>query len=388
MSAIVQTGPVTTRKVKAIPKRTLLPNGRPKRKRIPFVNSAVKLIHLQRMCQLWARMQSGGASTLEVLDMLAETYEDESYPIATALDEVHVRIKQGDTLGKAFEAQERVFGTEFVACIAVGEDSGTVDTQLERLAHHYKTEHRARQGIKQLVIYPTFLTVVSAAVIYIMVVIVVPQLLEVVLALPGFKLPWPTRAVIAGYNLIMSWVGVVIAVSAACTVAGLTALYATSEGFRLSVSGFALKVPVIGKLILYRSLAKSFSTLGLIVAATGDVSSALVRAGKASPNLEIRRAFIEAQPEQRKGRATDAVLIETGLMPPTARMTLASCEKTGDYGDPLIELADTYLEEVEFAREQVMEMMKHLTIIIFGTLIGFIVIAFYWPMFSMFDAIK
>lgn len=375
--------------VKPKPQRELTADRRPKRRLIPFTNSNRTLKHLHRLCERWAQ-QSGSVSTLEAIDMFAETFEPLSYPISVALDDAYVRLRdKGQTISEAFGAHAKVFTPELVQCLIIAEATGSYDKQLARLAKYFDREHRAAQGMKKMMIYPIALLCAMAVVVYVIVFKLVPMLIEMVNSFPGVALPWPTRTVVAAYDYAMSWVGLVAVIALSAAIALHVFLYLTNINYRYAMSQLALKVPVFGTFIRYRNLARAFSNMGLIVASTGDLVFGLRSGARTMPNLVLRDAFLHAALQvETRGRACNESLAETGALPPDAKMALDTAERNGDYGEPIERLADDYGNEAEYLRDQVLEVMQNLLLFIFGAAIGFLVISFYWPLFSMLDHIR
>jgi len=63
-------------------------------------------------------------------------------------------------------------------------------------------------------------------------------------------------------------------------------------------------------------------------------------------------------------------------------------ERTGELDAMLAKIADFYDTEVEFAVAGLTSILEPLLIIVMGSVVGFIVIAFYLPLFNMIGAIK
>lgn len=82
------------------------------------------------------------------------------------------------------------------------------------------------------------------------------------------------------------------------------------------------------------------------------------------------------------------VLIDTGVMPPEAEVMLRVAERSGSYDDQLISLSDSFISEVDYYRQTLLEVIKPVMICFFGGICGVVVVAFYWPMFSMFQYVK
>jgi type IV pilus assembly protein PilC len=360
----------------------------PVRKKIPFVNTRARLLDLARLCERWERMESAGVPIIETLKLLADNFASTSHPIATALDKVLCDVENGSLLAEAFPEHVKIFGENFVTCLAIGEETGTIDIQLGRLKKHFETEHKTNQNLKSLLLYPAILSSVAAFTIYVIVYKVVPQFAELMRSFDKFELPWPTRAVIWVSDVATSWVGLMIVLAAIVLAVMAVVTYKASADVRYSVQRYCLKIPIFGGLILYRNLASAFHAMGLILSATGKGPFSIRRAGAACPNVFIRDMFFQAAEGAMQGRAMCDVLIDTKIMPPEAEVMLRVAEKSGSYDDQLMKLSESFIGEVDYYRQTILEVIKPITIIFFGGICGIVVIAFYWPMFSMFQHIR
>jgi len=360
----------------------------PARKKVPFVNTRTRLLDLARLCERWERMESAGVPVKETLEMLADNFAGTSFPIATALDKVLLDVEHGSLLGEAFPEHVDVFGENFVTCIAIGEETGTLDVQLGRLKKRFETEHKTNQSLKSLIWYPLILTAVAAFTVYVIVYKVVPQFAELMLSFSKFELPWPTRAVIWVSDVATSWTGLAVVFALVVLLISALVTYKASSTTRFLVQKHSLKIPVVGGLILYKNLASAFHAMGLILAATGRGPFAIQRAGSSCPNLFIREKFYEAAEAATEGRAMCDALIATRVMPPEAEVMLKVAEKSGTYDDQLIKLADSFIGEVEYYRQTLLEVIKPITIVFFGGICGIVAIAFYAPLFGLFQHIQ
>lgn len=371
-----------------ITRRQAAPRELPIRKNIPFVNTRARLLDLARLCERWERMESAGVPIVETLKLLADNFASTSYPIATALDKILNDVENGALLAEAFPEHVKVFGENFVTCVAIGEETGTLDVQLGRLKTHFETEHKTNQSLKSLLLYPAILSCVAAFTIYVIVYKVVPQFADLMRSFDKFELPWPTKAVIWVSDVATSWVGLALILVAVALAVAAVVTYKTSPGVRYSVQRYSLKAPVFGGLILYRNLASAFHAMGLILSATGKGPFSIRRAGAACPNAFIRDKFFQAAEEAMQGRAMCDVLVDTGIMPPEAEVMLRVAEKSGSYDDQLMKLSESFIGEVDYYRQTILEVIKPITVIFFGGICGVVAIAFYWPMMSLFEHIR
>jgi type IV pilus assembly protein PilC len=371
------------------PARTPATLGRPVRRHIPFKNTRVKLPHLARLCRSWARLEHAGVPTTQTLTILADTMENQSYPLSEALDAVQESVQRsGKTLAEALSEHERVFGANFLTCVHAGESTATLTLQFERLETYFLTEHATRRGLIRLAIYPIVLSLLATFTVYLIVYKVVPQLAELVSTFADFQLPWPTRFVIWAAEAAQTWGALMLALGALFGAIGFAIAYSGSEDVRFAVAKWVLRVPVLGTLVLYRNLASAFFTMGLLQSASGNAPFVLKRGAAMAQNLYVRDALLRAADQAQQGRTINGSFAATRILPAEAQAMLDVAQKSGTYDEMFEQLGEEYTKEVEYYRQMIMELIKPATIIVFGGIIGLVVVSFYWPMLEIFRHVR
>jgi type IV pilus assembly protein PilC len=109
----------------------------PLKLKIPVFGQLVRKIAIARFTRNFANMISGGVPILTALNVVGET--SGNWVIAQATQRIAESVRTGQSITKPL-ASEAVFPPMVVQMMAVGEDSGSLDTMLMKIADFYDDE--------------------------------------------------------------------------------------------------------------------------------------------------------------------------------------------------------------------------------------------------------
>lgn len=288
-------------------------------------------------------------------------------------------VVQGETLHKALAAHRQIFPDLFINMIQVGEDSGTLDQTMHRLADFLENQARMRSRIQAALAYPLLMTVVGSGVLVFLFVFVVPKITGMLDELEQ-ALPWPTLLLITITDFLARWWWLL----ALLLIAGLVALkrYRDSERGRLRTDALALRAPLFGRLQLLIATARFSRTLGTLL----ESGVPLLRALEISRNLLTNRVLNEAietaTRSVQEGGSLAAALKQSAVFPPMLAQVTAAGEKSGQLEDMLFRVADTYEHQTDLSITSMLSLLEPLMILFMGGIVGFVVLAILLPIFQ------
>jgi type IV pilus assembly protein PilC len=154
------------------------------------------------------------------------------------------------------------------------------------------------------------------------------------------------------------------------------------------IDRFALKVPVVGDLIRKAAVAKFTRTLGTLIASGVPILEGLSIVAKTSGNKTVEDALISARQSISEGKTVSEPLGQSKVFPPMVIQMIAVGETTGALDAMLSKIADFYDDEVESAVAALTSLLEPMLMVVLGTVIGFIVIAMYLPIFQLGSVVK
>ena len=326
----------------------------------------------------FSTMIDAGLPLVQCLEILANQTENKT--LAKTIGLVRADVESGSTYADALRKYPKVFDDLYVNMVAAGEAGGILDTILNRLAKHIEKAMKLKKQITTAMVYPGVIVGVAVLVISVLMVWVIPIFASMFTDFGGV-LPLPTRIVVGASDFMKSnllyIIGAVVALGY-----GVKRYYRTMAGRRV-IDRFALKVPVMGDLIRKAAVAKFTRTLGTLISSGVPILEGLSIVAKTSGNKTVEDALISARQSISEGKTVSEPLGQSKVFPPMVIQMIAVGETTGALDAMLSKIADFYDDEVESAVTALTALLEPMLMVVLGTVIGFIVIAMYLPIFQM-----
>src|SRR3569832_1406800 len=167
-----------------------------------FCQPRISAGDLSLITRQFATLERSGLPVEEALQALSR--QTERPRLKSMMMAVRSRVMEGHTLASSLEDFPHVFPDLYRATVAAGEQSGYLDSVLERLADYTETRQTLQQKTTLVLIYPLLVLVVSLLVVALLMVYVVPQIVQVFEGI-GQKRPVLTRALIAVSDFTRSY---------------------------------------------------------------------------------------------------------------------------------------------------------------------------------------
>ncbi|MDZ7827999.1 MAG: type II secretion system F family protein [Halofilum sp. (in: g-proteobacteria)] len=290
-------------------------------------------------------------------------------------------IEGGSNFSTALSKHPRYFDDLFVNLVAAGEQSGTLDNLLDKIATYKEKTEALKAKIKKAMFYPIAVMIVAFIVTTILLVWVVPQFQSLFENMGG-QLPAFTQMVVNMSEWFqqywyMMFGGVAVAVVA--FIEGKKRSKAMADG----LDKLALKIPLLGDILVKAAIARFARTLSTMSAAGVPLVEALESVAGASGNVVFERAILQMRDESSAGQQLQVSMERTGLFPNMVLQMVAIGEESGSLDAMLAKVADYYEAEVDNAVDGLTSLMEPIIMAFLGVVIGGLVIAMYLPVFKM-----
>jgi len=343
----------------------------------------VGLRELTVFTRQFATMVNAGLSMVRTLSILEE--QSESVKLRRLIGEVRSDVEQGMTLSDAFGKHPQTFSALMVNMVRAGEVGGVLDEVLNRIAGFYEKDMSLRQKVRAAITYPVAIFVFAIGIIMFLVFFILPQFIGFFEGL-DLTLPWPTRVLIL-FTRTMTTYWYIIFGLLAVMLYGLRMYIRTPTG-RLGFDRFKLRIPIFGPLVRKVTISRFSRTLGTLISSGVPIMQALEVVAKAVDNTVVSGAIDNVRASIREGESVALPLQASGLFPPMVVQMTAVGEETGTLDSMLTKVADFYDGEVETTLAQLTSIIEPLLILFLGFVVGFIVLAFYMPLYQIITGIK
>ncbi|MEJ2491166.1 MAG: type II secretion system inner membrane protein GspF [Desulfuromonadales bacterium] len=324
-----------------------------------------------------ATLLSAGLALDDTLNTVCE--QSDQPLLSRTFARVREDVVQGGTLHQALAAHRQIFPDLFINMVQVGEDSGTLDQTLHRLADFLENQARMRSRIQAALAYPVLMTLVGSGVLVFLFVFVVPKITSMLHELEQ-ALPWPTLMLITVTNFLVHWWWLLVLLLIVAIVA--FGRYRRSEQGRLRTDALLLKVPLFGRLQLLIATSRFARTLGTLLESGVPLLKALDIARKLLTSRILNEAVKTATQSVQEGGSLAASLKQTAVFPPMLAQVTAAGEKSGQLEDMLFRVADTYEHQTDLSISSLLSLLEPLMILVMGSVVGFVVLAILLPIFQ------
>jgi len=338
---------------------------------------SVSTMELAAATRQMATLLGAGLPLDEALTTVSSQLENPT--LSRSFSRVREEVVRGESLHASLAGQGRIFPPLYVNMIEVGENSGTLEQVLQRLADFLEEQVRMKSRLRAALAYPILMAVIGTGVLIFLVTFVVPKVTRMLEDL-GQALPWPTLMLIRGSDLLVNY-GWVLALLVAAGLVGFSR-YRRSANGRMTLHRLALAIPVIGRLNLLIATSRFARTLGTLLQSGLPLLNALDITRNLLQNLVLRQAIEETTASVREGEGLSAPLKRAAVFPPMLTQMTAIGEKSGEMETMLFRVADAYDHEVELAITGALSLLEPLMILLMGSVVGFIVMAILLPIFQ------
>ena len=149
------------------------------------------------------------------------------------------------------------------------------------------------------------------------------------------------------------------------------------------IDRMALKLPVIGPILVKAAIARYARTLSTMFSAGVPLVEALESVAGATGNIVYEKAVLRMRDEVATGQRLQRAMENTGLFPNMVIQMIAVGEESGSLDAMASKVADFYELEVDTAVDALSALLEPLIMAILGVLVGGLVIAMYLPIFKL-----
>ncbi|MDG1215620.1 MAG: type II secretion system F family protein [Luminiphilus sp.] len=359
---------VTTKILKRKPKPLFSLGGKP-----------IKAADIAIFTRQLATMMKAGVPMVQAFDIVAEGTDHEK--MRELITTIRTDVASGTGLAATLAKHPMYFDDLFCALVASGENSGTLEVMLDRVATYKEKTEALKAKIKKALTYPIAVIAVAIVVTGVLLIKVVPQFAETFRGF-GADLPGFTLFVLAISKWVQSWWFMMLL--------GLfSASYAFSQAKRRNkrfadwLDSVSLKIPIIGNVVHDAVIARFSRTLSTTFAAGVPLVEALDSTAGAAGNAIYSKAIRRIREDVTTGTALAVAVRSTGLFPTMLLQMTAIGEESGSLDDMLGKVANHYEAAVDNAVDSLSSLMEPMIMSILGVLVGGLMVAMYMPIFML-----
>lgn len=325
-----------------------------------------------------ATLVKAGLPITQALHTTIEQVNNKSFK--STLQKIAANVEGGQSLAKSFGEYPVLFNHIFVSLVDAGEQSGTLDETLLRLADQQEKEQQIVSKVRGALIYPIILTVVIIGVVVYMLTTVLPQVSTLYKELDR-ELPSLTQIFFSISNFLISyWYIIVILLTS--LIFGLRTAIHTPAG-RKKWDRFKLSIPYVGGLLKKVYAARFTRTMSSLVNSGVPLMQSLSIAGEAVDNVVMQKIILEAAEKVKTGTALSSALSDHPEIIKLVPQMIKVGEESGTLGPMMEKVAIFFEEEVDQTVKNLSGVMEPILIVFLGLTVLVIVIAVLYPIYSL-----
>lgn len=334
---------------------------------------------LAKMTQQFSVMLSAGLPVVEALHLVADGARKQAE--RAVLRDLAEQVSTGKSVADAMRQYSATFSPLYRALVNAGEQSGTFDAMLARIALMLERNLALRAKIRKALVYPCIVVTVAILVMAVMLVFVVPMM-ESVFQGFGAELPAFTRFVLdLSDGLARHW----WMFSLAFILTAITFKWLVNRFDRIAllVDRLLLKLPLVGKLLVESSMARCCETLATSFAAGTPLIEALTMLAPSAQNRMIQHAILMVRDRVSAGEPMHKAMRESGTFPNLVVQMVRIGEESGKLDTMLLRAAKHFSDSVDELADGLSEALGPVVMMVLAAVVGGLLIAMYMPIFSL-----
>lgn len=343
------------------------------------MKKSIKALDIAIFVRQLATMMKAGVPLTQSFEIVADSLENPS--MKELVLKIKADIEAGSNFATALRKHPKYFDDLFCSLVESGEQSGALETMLERVATYKEKSELLKAKIKKAMKYPIAVIIVAIIVTAILLIKVVPVFADLFAGF-GAELPTFTQFVVNMSNWMVKYYLLFFIVLAILAVS-FTQAKLRSQKFRNFLDRLALKLPIFGDIVYKSIIARFCRTLSTTFAAGVPLIDALDSTAGATNNIVFYEATQRIKEDVATGQQMQFAIRSTNLFPSMVIQMVGIGEEAGSLEEMLDKAATYYENEVDNAVDGLTSLMEPMIMAFLGIVIGGLVVAMYLPIFQM-----
>lgn len=301
------------------------------------------------------------------------------------LKDVSTSIHSGNSLSDSLAKHPKVFDQLYVNLVRIGEESGTLDNMLMRLAIHQEKSADLRRKLKQAMTYPSVVIAVAIGATVFLLTSIVPTFAEMFASF-GAELPGPTEFILNISNALKEHFFLICSILTCIVIC--SGLVLKQPKPKQLWHKWSMKIPLFGLLITESQTAYFCRMLGTLLESGVGLVPALAILTRSTRNSHIKKTIQTIKKRVTSGASLHTELGAAAIFPEMVIQMIATGEETAKLGPLLMHTASYYENEVDTFLGSLSSIIEPIMIVLIGFLLGSILVAMYLPMFDLVNIIQ
>jgi type IV pilus assembly protein PilC len=282
------------------------------------------------------------------------------------------------------EKQGEAFPALLINMVKSAEATGDLEGTLDEMADYYKSTETTRKEMISALTYPFLVFVFSICVIVFILVYLIPQFVSIY-ETAGVTLNPITSFIIAASNFLQANLFYILLVVAMIIIV-IYVLYENIKAFRYFAQTVLMKIPVIGKVIIYKEMMIFTKTFSSLLKNNVFITDSMDILRKITNNEIYREIMINTINAISRGEKISTSFYGHWAIPEVAYYMMVTGESTGELAEMMGKVADYYQEQHKMLVDSLKTLIEPILIIFLAVVVGGIIISVIVPIFSLYQS--
>lgn len=311
--------------------------------------------------------------------------QSQNKKLQSIVQEITASVEGGKTLSDSFAKHPTIFDPVFIALVASGELSGTLDESLQRVADQQEKDAATASKIKGALTYPVIVLVVIFGVMAFMLFTVVPQVEKLYHDLKK-TLPFITQVMVdvANFTAHFWWIVIIVV---GLGIYFFTQYLKTENGIKFKDT-FKIKAPIFGGMFRKLYMARFARTGQTLLGSGVSMLDMLKITATAVNNTVIAKGINRAAVKVRGGKALSVALQPEQYILPLVPQMIKIGEQSGRIDEMMGKVAQVYEDELDEQIRTISTAIEPVLMVILAVVAGGMVGAILLPIYSLVNGIS
>lgn len=300
---------------------------------------------------------------------------------------VYYDLSMGDNLSSALEKRGNAYPKLLINMIKTAEMTGNLPETLDDMIDYYTETETTRKQMISALMYPTIVVIFAIAVIVFMLIYIVPSFAGIFKDMGTDEIPAITTFLLNLSDFLGKYI-LQISIGVFSVLLIFTLLYKYYKPVRKALQIFAMKLPVIGNIIIYNEVTMFSKTFANLLNHNVFITDSIDVLSKITSNEVYKKLIHDTSVNLTKGESISASFKDHWAFPYIAYQMILTGEKTGRLGQMMEKVSQYYQEQHRTLVNRLKTLIEPILIVGLAVIVGGILLAIVVPMFSLYDQVS
>lgn len=301
-------------------------------------------------------------------------------------DSIVYNLTLGESFSTALSKQGKTFPALLISMIKTAEATGELESTLDDMAAYYTQIENTRKAMVSAMMYPSIVLVFSVGVVTFILLYVMPKFKNIY-AEAGADLNFFTQFLLDASDFLKLNITKIILIVLLIVLLIIIA-YKRIKSFRRFLQEIAMKIPLFGKIIIYKEMNIFAKTFASLLKNNVFITESISLLSEVTNNEIYKEIMLKTINNIAKGEKISDSFYNQWAVPEVAYYMIVTGESTGELADMMEKVAAYYQTEHKALVDNIQALIEPIMIIFLAVVVGGIVLAIVLPMFSLYTQIS